>query len=49
MALTTGQRATLKAFIEADPTLNAYPHTSDGAYAIASDLQAIAAPEFVVW
>jgi hypothetical protein len=49
MALTTEQRATLKAFVEADPVLSLKPATAQGAYEIAQELQAIASPEFVVW
>lgn len=49
MALTTAQQATLKTFVEADSTLNAFPHNSDGAFAIAEALKADALPDFVVW
>lgn len=49
MSLTTQQQATLKAFVEADPVLSAYPHNTDGAYEIARLLQANASPEFIVW
>jgi hypothetical protein len=47
--LTTGQLATLKAAIEADPVLNAYPKNSDGAYDIAAALDVPAEPAFIVW
>ena len=47
--LTPAQLATLKAAIEADPVLNAYPKNSDGAYDISAALDAPAAPAFVVW
>lgn len=49
MYLTPEQQATLKAFVEADPVLSAYPHNTDGAYEIARLLQANASPEFIVW
>jgi hypothetical protein len=49
MALTTQQKATLKAYILADPTLNAFPANSDGAYEIAARLNVAASPEFIVW
>ena len=49
MALTTAQQATLKTYIEANPTWMAYSHNADGAYAIAADLQAEASPAYVVW
>jgi len=47
--LTTEQRAALSADIAADPTLSAYPNTSDGAYAIAQAYNADASPDFIVW
>jgi hypothetical protein len=48
--ITEPQRATLKAAIEADPTLNAYPLTYPaGATALASALNALAVPTFTVW
>ena len=47
--LTTEQQATLKAFVEADPTLSLIPKTYDGAYAIADLLQGVASPDFIVW
>jgi len=43
-ALTTAQYQTLKAAIVADPTLSAQPLNSDGAFAIAAALNAIASP-----
>ena len=49
MALTPAQQATLKAYIESDATLNALPHNSDGAFAIAEALKADASPDFIVW
>ena len=47
--LTTEQAQTLKAYVEADATLNAIPHSYDGAYALAEALKANASPDFVVW
>lgn len=47
--LTTEQQAALKAYVEADPTLNSRPHTYDGAYTLAEDLRAVASPDFIVW
>jgi hypothetical protein len=47
--LTDIEKSTLKTYIEADATLNAYPHTSDGAFAIAALLNEEAAPAYVVW
>jgi hypothetical protein len=50
MALTSAQQATLKAAILADPNLNTgFPTNSDGASAIASLLNALASPTFLVW
>ena len=49
MALTPAQQATLKAYVEADPALSQFPHTGDGAYALAEALKANASPDFVVW
>ena len=48
-ALTTAQYQTLKAAIVADPTLSAQPLNSDGAFAIAAALNAVASPAFTVW
>jgi hypothetical protein len=47
--LTPAQLATLKAAIDADPTLAAIPATPDGAYAIAEALDVAATPAFTVW
>ena len=47
--LTTVQAQTLKAFVEADATLNAIPHSYDGAYALAEALKVDASPDFIVW
>ncbi|MEZ0137377.1 MAG: hypothetical protein AB9Q17_02380 [Candidatus Reddybacter sp.] len=49
MTLTPVQKATLKTYIEANPTWMAYSHNADGASQIAEDLQAIADPVFTVW
>jgi len=49
MDLSPAQKATLKAYVEADSTLNALPHNSDGAFAIAEALKADASPDFIVW
>lgn len=49
MALTPAQQATLKAAIIADEALNAQPNNSDGAFAIAAALNALASPAFLVW
>jgi hypothetical protein len=48
MLLTLAQNQTLKAFILADPTLSTYPHNSDGDFAIAAALNALASPAFTV-
>ena len=47
--LTTAQLQALKAAIDADPVLSAYPMTSGGAYAIAAALNVAAVPAFIVW
>jgi hypothetical protein len=49
MALTTEQKATLKAAILADAVLAAFPAGSDGAYEIAALLNQQASPDFIVW
>ena len=49
MALTTAQQATLKTYIEANPTWMAYTHNSDGALAISQELALDASPDVVVW
>lgn len=48
-SLTQAQQAALKAYIEADATLNAQPNTNVGNSVIANALNAAASPEFVVW
>jgi hypothetical protein len=48
--LTSGQKATLKAAILADPVLNAFPNTDDGNFDLtAQKLNVLASPAFVVW
>ena len=49
MALTTAQQATLRAYIEANPTWMTYNHNSDGALAISQELALDASPDVVVW
>ena len=49
MALTPAQQATLKAAIEADGTLNAFPNDGDGAFAIAQLLNQPFNPAWTVW
>jgi len=49
MALNPAQLATLKAAILADPVLNAFPNTQDGAWEIANALNVAATPAFTVW
>jgi hypothetical protein len=48
--LTPAQQAALKAAILADPTLNAFPNTSDGNFDLcAQKLNVNASPAFIVW
>ena len=49
MALTPAQNATLKAYIEGDQVLSAFPNTQDGAFAIAALLNSASSPTFYVW
>ena len=49
MALTPSQQTALKAFINGDPTLSAFPNTADGAFAVAVLLNQPATPSFFVW
>ena len=49
MALTAAQQAAVKADILANPDLNAFPDTADGAWAIADLYNLAADPAFVVW
>lgn len=46
---TQAQLQAIKAAIDADPVLSAYPNTPDGAFAIAAALNLPANPEFIVW
>lgn len=48
-ALTTAQKQALKAFIVADPTLNAFANNSDGNSAVADALNAVRSPDYWVW
>lgn len=49
-ALTTAQKATLKAAILADPTLSAYPNSSDGNFDLARYLSTtVSTPTFYVY
>ena len=47
--LTTAQLTTLKAAIDADQVLSAYPNNSDGAYDMAQFLNQPTSPAFIVW
>lgn len=47
--LTVPQQQTLKTFIANTPALNAYPNTLDGAWDIATLLNLVATPAFIVW
>lgn len=49
MALTTVQLATLKAAIDADPVLAAYPLDGDGLNAVSYALNSDSSPAFYVW
>lgn len=49
MALSSAQYVILKADIEADPVLNAFPNNSDGAFAIAQAYNLQASPDWTVW
>lgn len=50
MALTTAQKATLKAAILADPTLSVFPNSIDGNIDLATKLSnTIPSPAFIVW
>lgn len=49
MPLTTAQKATLKAYIDATPELSAIPNNTDGAFAVAALLNIEANPAWVVW
>lgn len=47
--LTSAQLQMLKNDIAADPTLNAQPNNSDGAFAIMLVYNQVASPDFTVW
>lgn len=49
MPLTAAQTATLRATINADPVMSAYPIDTDGFYALAAYLNLNASPDFIVW
>ena len=49
MHLTPAQLATLKAAIDADPTMSALPLNDDGATAIAVILNTIRSPDYWIW
>ncbi len=50
MPLTPAQLVTLKAAIIADPVLNAFPNTLDGAFDLAAQkLNVTAVPDFICW
>lgn len=49
MELTNQQKRTLKAYIDSVPAWSALPNGSDSAVIIAAGLNAIAAPDFIVW
>lgn len=49
MALTSAQKTTLKAFVQADPVLGILAPSPDNAFAIAVALNAPASPAFIVW
>src|SRR5574337_1903771 len=48
-ALTTAQQQALRTYIQAQSDLNAQPHTSDGAYAIAAALNLPSSPALQVF
>lgn len=47
--LTQTQNNTLAAYIAADPVLGLIAHDASGAWKVAEALNAVAAPEFIVW
>lgn len=49
MPLSNEQLVTLKAYIQADPSLSAQPNNPDGWLAISKSLNLTASPAFVVW
>lgn len=49
MALTAAQKTAIKAAIEADSVLNAFPNNPDGNFEIAKALNLAASPDYFVW
>lgn len=49
MALTPAQKAIVKAYIDADPVLSAFPPIIDGSYEIAKALNLYPAADFMAW
>jgi len=49
MSLTNAQLQTLENAIKANPTWEAFPQNSDGFFALAKALNAVASPAFAVW
>lgn len=49
MALNQSQLQALRAYIDATPELAALPNSNDGAYEIASRLNTLASPQWIVW
>lgn len=47
--LNTSQQQTLKAYIQTDPVLSTIVNNEDGAAAIATIINTIATPDFIVW
>lgn len=47
--LTTQQLQAIKTYIDSVPELAAQPLNSDGAFAIAAELNKVASPAFIVW
>jgi hypothetical protein len=49
MALTAPQLVALKTYIDATPSLAAFPNSYDGAFEVAAALNALASPAYSVW
>lgn len=49
MGLSTSQLPILRAAIDTDPVLSAFPQTPDGAVALAAVMNATANPDYFVW
>jgi len=47
--MTPEQLTAIKAYIDATPELSAQPLNSDGAFAIAAELNKTAVPDYIVW